>query len=286
MQKDADKRVTVGELESTFLRTSARCANLWAILFDDEDVRRTVVELVSTFKSLENEDARGFRRASLLDPNLSEDMLKTKTKRLELEDEQYHLLSNLLQHDVAAHTPLPRQVLSMAEISFRGVSYATVGSSRRRDSAIIFQLPASDRSWNEDTMHKQKAGVVKAIFQHAYRTLEGTERKGFYLFVQEYPRIDSSDDRVDPYCKFGFAGGFLCAGQATQHHVIALSQVVSHFALTEMRTAEEDDHDESLILAFPVNRVRLLLLSLLSMLILFQLMLPPEEDGSGDDHSG
>ena len=51
--------------------SSARMSNLQAILADDEDIRHVVINAIGTLETIEREDIRRFRRASLLDPTTS-----------------------------------------------------------------------------------------------------------------------------------------------------------------------------------------------------------------------
>jgi len=47
--------------------------------------------------------------------------------------------------------------------------------------------------------------------------------------------MDGSDGLVDIYRTFGFTGGYLCQLHAETLHVIRLSNLVSHFALTPIQ---------------------------------------------------
>lgn len=51
------------------LNTSARSANLRALLADNATLRASVLELVSVIDQIDSEDVRGFRLASILDTN-------------------------------------------------------------------------------------------------------------------------------------------------------------------------------------------------------------------------
>ena len=55
-------------------------------------------------------------------------------------------------------------------------------------------------------------------------------------------------ENITSYQKYGFAAGFLCEQQASTRHIIELTQIVSHFALTTLP-------DEDLIHVMPVDRV-------------------------------
>ena len=53
----------------TFMVTAARTANLRAMLVDDWELHGTVGEMMALLESTEQEDACGYRHASLLDPS-------------------------------------------------------------------------------------------------------------------------------------------------------------------------------------------------------------------------
>ncbi len=59
--------VTTGELELTFMRSSAREAKLQALLFDRSEVRERVGELAKTYGAFLAEDSRGTRLAHMID---------------------------------------------------------------------------------------------------------------------------------------------------------------------------------------------------------------------------
>lgn len=215
-----------GELESTFMRKSSRYSNLLAILADDENVRRAVTEMVKTMESLSKEDLRGSRLASIMDPSLPKYVMDSNAKPFKLEREEHLLLCDLLHSTPAERLALSTQALSLQEISISGVCYGTSESTKFRNSAIVFCKAGEE---------VQRAGSVQTIFQHTHHSVEGSEIKGnFYLLVREHLRMDTSNGLVDPYQQFGFAGGFLCEAKATALHLIELSQVVSHFALTKL----------------------------------------------------
>lgn len=201
---------------------SARSANLRAILADDEEVRQTVLEMVTTMESIDREEMRGFRLANQLDPNLPEFMTNSNPESLLLETEPYNLIHELISrtHPNQALS-LPREAHFVEEVALRGVRYATARSSKYRGSRILYQNLGT-------TTHD--AGTIQDIFEYSYRCA-GEERKTFFISVRNYVRYNRD---LDPYPKFGFAGGFLCETTPIQLHILQLSQVVSHFGLTRM----------------------------------------------------
>lgn len=184
--------------------------------------------------SIEKEDVRGFRLASMLDPLSPTYMINTELKPFQLEPIPHQLLCEHILRTTPDEAPiLPTQALAVHEISLRGVCYATSRSRNFRSSRIMFQpsdiLP---RLPNRSGTHLP--GVIRDIFQYTYR-IGGEEIKSFYLSVQEYLPMDTCNGRRDPYQRFGFAGGFLCEANPGQFHILELSQIVSHVGLTKMR---------------------------------------------------
>lgn len=231
------------------METTARASNLQAMLASDDDLRQSVIEMVTTLQSIEREDARGYRLANLLDPTSPAYSIESKAKPFELEDQLYQMLRTFITQGSGDELLLPRTALSVDEISIGGVSYGTAGSTKFQNSAIIFQ--SSDHRPFED----KKAGIVQTIFQYTYTpvAVENHKVAGFYLLVQEHLPMDVTSGRTDPYKAFGAAGGFLCKANAIKMHIIRLSQVVSHFVLIEMK----ESGYEQLILVIPVDQVDL-----------------------------
>lgn len=224
------------------MKMSTRAANLRGILSDDDAVRDTVIEMLSTIESIEKEDVRGFRLASMLDPASPEYTPDVNAKPFKLDGEPYQLLCDHIRLSLPL-APLPDpHCLAMKRIGVRGVSYGTWSSPAFRDSNIIFQLRG--RHLNEDGNHTPRAGRVETIFQHLGSMT-------FYLVVREHQSLDPAMDPADTFREFGFAGGYLCKRDPASMHILEVSQVVSHFAFTEMRK----EGYEHLIHVLPLDRV-------------------------------
>lgn len=223
------------------MRASGRCSNLRAALADDEGVRKTVQETVKTMDKVDGEDIRGFRRANLLDPTLPEYYVSSKLQPCQLPSEVHRLLCELIEYRVGASPDVvfPMKALSSVEISLHGVSYGIAQSSRFRDSTVLF------RSYNSQTL---KAGVINTIFQYVYSGEGGHPVQAFYVTLSEYP--PAKPTLIDPYLKFPISGGFLCEAKTKQLHVVQLSQIVSHFAITKMNAEWAQ-----FIHAMPLDRV-------------------------------
>ena len=227
------------------MKTAARSSNLQAILADDDKLRQMVIETVTVLETIEKEDIRGFRLASLLDPNLPDYAVQPAAMTFTLDAQHYQLLCLLMeqQHKTSVQRlSLPREALSIDKISSRGVCYGTCRSSKSGDNHIIFLEP-------DALPTDQKAGIIQSIFQYTYLAHD-IEMKGFYLIVRELYPMDVTGGRSDPYREFS-PRAFLCSSTATKLHVLSLSQVVSHFVLLEM----SGNGHEDLILVWPVDQV-------------------------------
>lgn len=238
------------------MKAAGRSSNLRAILADDESVRQTVAEMVTTMGSIDKEDVRGYRLASMLDPSLPDHSLDPRMKPFDLKPHEYRLLCNVISHSTPQERlKLPRHAFNLEEVSTRGVCYGTSKSPKYRNSAIMYRLSDTRATEMEGQEGEQKAGIIHSIFHytHYLKSTGNTwdEVKGYYLIVGEYPPMETTDERVDPYKKFGFAGGFLCQGQVTKQHLLKLSQVISHCAVTKFRGNEFRD----MIHVLPIDRV-------------------------------
>lgn len=235
------------------MEACARHANLRAILADDNGLRNAVLEMVTVMDSIEREDVRGFRLASMLDPLSPTYMINTELKPFQLEPVPHQLLCDLILRTTPDEVPiLSAEALAVQEISLRGVCYATSRSRNFRSSRIMFQ-PSDVLPMLPNINQIHLPGVIRDIFQYTYR-LSGEKVESYYLSVQEYLPMDTTNGRQDPYRKFGFAGGFLCEADPGQIHVLELSQVVSHICVTKMR-----GQYTGLIHLKPVDRVRVFL---------------------------
>jgi len=197
---------------------------------------------MSILESTENEDACSYRRASLLDPSAPSFTLESKAQPFELGRETYELLVCLISMYSRPFT-LPQSALSVEEISIGGVSYSTSTSTKFQDSNVIFSSPASNDS-------SSRAGSVEVIFWYTYSSAANQEISEYFLAIREYLPMDGSDGLVDIYRTFGFTGRYLCQPHAETLHVICLSNLVSHFALTPIQLRMME-----VIHILPVDRV-------------------------------
>ncbi|KAJ3512199.1 hypothetical protein NLJ89_g3658 [Agrocybe chaxingu] len=211
-----------GQLEISLLRAAMRYANLRSILEDDEEIRETVAELVESMEAINRQDLRGYRLADLLDPTTSDLDRPEKGTPSTLPPDRYGLLCELLLQEGRAGTT--NDVLSFARVSHDGLCYGVCNSPHFRNSSVLFRLKADDGA----TVH---AGIISQIFCH-----KTGETNGWYLVIQEHIPLQRPGF-VDPYRRYGFASGYLCEEEPTATHVIRLSDIISHFALTPMPQA-------------------------------------------------
>jgi len=195
------------------------------MLYDNDELRKDVVKMTTMLERIDSEDIRGFRRATLLDPSAPTFITDSKTVSSQIEDEPYQLLCSLLRTSGDLEQAfLPRKALYLEEISIGSVSYATKGSRKFRDSAIMFRKPQN----HEGHAYDEKPGVIMLIFQYKYHaTHEVTQ---YFLLIQEFVPIDNPAS--DVYRSFGFAGGFLCKTDLAGYTMVPLTHIVSHVALT------------------------------------------------------
>ncbi|RDB25398.1 hypothetical protein Hypma_008131 [Hypsizygus marmoreus] len=238
---------SLGELESTFMTSSARTSALRAILADDEELRELVHEVIDVLEATEREDARGYCLASLLDPTSPAFTLDSHATQIDLDDDTHRNLSTLIT-TTSPHQAisLPKQAMSVNEISISGVSYGTSSSTKYRNSNIIFHSPL------HQPVNRRRAGSVRSIFQYTHHPvgLDDQKTTEFFVVVKEYLPMDTSDGRVDPYKQYGFVAGYLCDPDPWESYVIRLVDVVSHFVLTDMV-----GYYDNLIHVLPVDRV-------------------------------
>jgi hypothetical protein len=222
------------------MASSGRMSQLKAMLHDDDELRKDVVEMVTALEGIDSEDIRGFRRATLLDPSAPTFITTSKAVSSQIEEEPYQLLCSLLRTSGDLEpVSLPRKALYLDEISIGGVSYATKGSRKFRDSAVMFRKPRG----HEGHTYDGKPGVIMRIFQYKYyATYEVTQ---YFLLIQEYVPIENP--ALDVYRSFGFAGGFLCKANLAGYTMVPLTHIVSHVVLTAI--------DDNLIHILPIDRV-------------------------------
>lgn len=224
--------VDSGELESTLLNTSSCSANLRAILADDEDARRIVCEMADVMDGIDFRDARGFRLASILNPNVPNGTSRFQSTKSIIDEEYIALLRSIC----GAGARMSTEATFFQEVSIRGVCYAIHESTAYRNSYIQFQLGTT----------KHGSGRIEQIMKCEYYA-DGQQFQDTFLIVRRMIPIEVTND---PYQRYNFAG-FLAQSDGGPLTVIRLSQVICHCATTQMI----DDNFAGLIHMLPVDRV-------------------------------
>lgn len=179
------------------------------------------------------EDARGFRLASILDPNSPAFTSRSKPTAALLEVNHHRQLCDILGRSSDVDT-MPKTAMFLNEVSRNGVCYGTSKASTFKNSSIIFQ----DRNSSDNSI---KAGIASDIFQYRYLTEDGQNTGNIFFIMQILEPVEA---RLDPYRTFSF-GGFLCR-TTDREMIISLAQIKSHFALTRF---------DGLVHVLPVDRV-------------------------------
>lgn len=214
--------------------TSARKANLSALLADNTALRSKVSGMVDILAKFSQEDPRRLARFREFEP-MPEITLGLQVELARLDDHYYQLLCSQLPATVS----VPRSLSFYDEIVVHGVSYGCAGTSKIRNSLVVFRPAAT--IINADT--PMYAGVVEKIFQYSLPAFAGV-----FLGIRSFRPVDSD---LDPYRKYGFAGGFLSYRNTNDYHVIPISAIISHCALTSMGAQP----GQELVHVLPLNRV-------------------------------
>ncbi len=222
---------TSGELESTLMNTSASSANIRAILADNEHIRQMVYEMTDIMDDIALEDARGFRLASILDPNTPSATSRFKSITSIIGQDYLPMLQVLC----GTGSWISPEAIFYKEVSIRGVCYGIHDSTAQRNSYVQFQV--------SDT--EVEAGKIEQIFRCRY-SLAGEDLEDVFLSLRTVIPIDIEND---PYRRYNLAG-FLARPTGGRLTVIRLSQVNCHCVITTMVSEYE-----GFIHVLPVDRV-------------------------------
>ena len=219
--------VKLGELELTFMRSSAREAKLHAILFDHGEVCKCVNELAKTYQAFLAEDVHGTCLAHMID-------MSQLTQHPDLIFNEMCLRDTILpnavilpflwflsqKHATTIHSTnkspafliLPRAKF-LDKFSFRGVQYSTA-SSRTHNSHILFRPGRPDSS--ESLANPEPGQIIHTFLHTEVHTHCAQEDEGqvcnssIYLCIRPYMPVQPELSDIDKsYQRFGFAGGFL-----------------------------------------------------------------------------
>jgi hypothetical protein len=224
-----------GELESTFLESVCRGANLKALL-QGEKAMTDIPEFISAIAELDAEEIRGTRVSDFRNSSGSVKLLDSRPKESKLDGPSYlalqafmNNLSSEQQYVVRigqqcyGKTFLEHQVKTFRRLVISGVRYGTVETSER-DSNIAFRI--DDRV---------EVGQIQRIFVHPQAAKHDLPDNGVLIEVRYFKALRESDAKNDEYRKFGFGGGYLCYNQlAPSPVIIEASRVVCHIAKTNL----------------------------------------------------
>lgn len=238
-----------GELELTFMRSSAREAKLQALLFDHGEVHEHVDELVNTYQAFLAEDVRGTRLAHMVDMGQPNQELfvfdKTCLHDRILPDAILFPFSQFLHQRLTtaadkfpSSSVLPRAKF-LDKFSFQGVEYSTA-STRARNSHILFRHSKLDSS---ESLTSPKPGQIIYVFLHSQINAQCAQEdqgqarySSICLCIQPYLPVQPELSDIDKsYRRFSFAGGFLSAQTLGPPIIVDASSIISHVAVTPLK---------------------------------------------------
>jgi hypothetical protein len=267
-----------GELELTFMCSSAREANLQALLQDDTEVHSHVGDLVETYKGILAEDVRGTRLAHMIDAvHLTQQTADIAYDRNGLRESSLSddILAAFRQFLLCKHPGLRYKDITenysdivaspkakvLDKLSLRGVQYSTA-SRRARDSHVFFRSSEPEMG-NAPLAPSAKPGQITHIFLHPHvPTLRypisssQCHRPSVYVCVRPYASLQlGSGSKLrnadQMYRRFGFAGGFSCRNKFAPPIIIKPSSVISHIAVTPLKIGAD-----KVLHVLPMDRVR------------------------------
>ncbi len=248
-----------GELESTFMRSSMREANLQALLSDDSQVRSHVGNLVEVYNTILAEDVRGTRLAHMIDAvHLTQQTPDFTYNRKSVHESSLPdaILAAFIQFLDFKHTELrtknategpsngfastKTKFLTLNKFSLRGVQYSTA-TSRVHDSHVFFRSPLLEIS--KPPPHPDPtSGQITHIFLYSHVPVSSSpaspsqpDYSSVYVCVRPYAPLRPSPElnKIDQmYRRFGFTGGFLCQKEFSPPVIIEPSHIISHVAVT------------------------------------------------------
>ncbi|KAK6988002.1 hypothetical protein R3P38DRAFT_2368749, partial [Favolaschia claudopus] len=220
---------TPGEIEATFMKATARAANLKAIIADNPTVRNKVSEAINAYEHLSGKSVQGFKLTQILDPDDTRFDRKARSQWGALSLEERQILHSYLTWRYGDFNLEIWQASAsiMDQISIQGVSYAKENVLKYdRDSHIIFNIPGT-----QDTA----PGKIKNIFQYWHTTPAGVEIKAIYLIVDSF-NPHPIPEAMDPFRRYGSMAGFLSTSQPMERRVIEAGHVRSHFGQTPLES--------------------------------------------------
>lgn len=210
-------------MEVSFMLASSRSANMRALLADEKNEHTR--EMMDRLTTLAREPARGFHRVDDFDiadgwgvaMGRSEYTLGSLIAADVSVDEDYEApLTELLSGAVDF-----RHAIFYDDICVGGIPYGRAGSSKWRNSAIMFHPTPSA---------EPQAGQIDHIMQFYCEP-------GVFLAIRSFTPVEAASD---PYRRYGPAAGYLCSSSRGLH-IVAVSELVSHCAVTKMGCGDEGE---------------------------------------------
>jgi hypothetical protein len=258
---------SLGQLESTFMHSSVREANLQALLSDNSELRSRVGDLTEVYEAILAEDVRGTCLAHMVDAvHLTEpgpDFIydRKRLRGLTLPDEIIASLVHFLKgehigamdsqaSDGRPDGTISPKVDSLDKFSLRGVEYAT-RTCRSRNSHVLFQARSA--------AHPEAAQITCIFFnfQVPSHSMLASVQQGYppvYICVQPYVPLQTGSEfnNMDQmYRRFGSSGGFLCQREVGPPVIIRPSSIISHVAITPLQIGVHQ-----MLHILPMDRVR------------------------------
>ncbi len=216
--------VDLGDMEVSFMLASARSANMRALLAN-EDENGNITEMMHRLTTLAGEPARGYHRVDDFDAahgfgatiGVAEYTLGSRLAGdVSIEDGYQAPLSELLSGAVDFN-----HALFYDDMYVRGIPYGRTGSSKWRNSSVMFHPTPSA---------EPQAGQIDHIAQFY-------SEPGVFVAIRSFTPAEAA---TDPYKRYGPAAGYLCTS-SRRFHVVTASELVSHCAITKMASDDEDD---------------------------------------------
>ncbi|KAJ7898765.1 hypothetical protein B0H13DRAFT_1884135 [Mycena leptocephala] len=225
-----------GEIENTFMYSTARMANLKALLSDNGELRTQVAGTVKAYDLIAG--------LKVLDSNDSHFDLASKAQWGSLSVRERQLLKGYLGQK---YTPFDLEDWRasgciMDQISVDGVKYACQNVSKYdRDSHILFKVPGKEAA----------PGKILNIVQYWHTTADGIETKDIYLVVDRFDPNPVPPEQ-DPYRQHPGIFGHLAGVIPVETCIIEASHIQSHFGLTPIKFSDELD----VMHVYPLSRAK------------------------------
>ncbi|KAI0711247.1 hypothetical protein C8Q76DRAFT_568046, partial [Earliella scabrosa] len=247
MLQRLNTNLTFGQLESTFMQTSCRAANLRPLL-NDHHIGAAFQGFTEVFRKLSGEDERGLRLDAVLRGHSGGDARDARGRQSEirLDDTTYRSLMTMLNSenpsvcyvdrktDQPGQIRLPRMATQYSKLLVSGIYYHSYRSAPR-DSNVLF-MPTSSPPTPSSAIHVDASvGQIQAIFTHTRGLVTGAEVSETFLVVSRFTELEAEHAVHDRFRRVPIAGGRLVYDKLEQRpYIIRASQVVCHIAKTRL----------------------------------------------------